>query len=111
MSVALQHGTVVEQVWLVWAHDDEGALWHVPLVAPGAIEHERLAQQSLFTVQPWPELEQAAIGGVPPPPDVLGSAQSPSTQVWLQQSVAAVAVVHAPPVSLHVGDELGRRHA
>lgn len=89
----------------------------MPLVAPGSIEHASPTQQSPFTVQPAPELEQAEIGGggvppVPPVPPVSpGAAHSPSTQVWLQQSVAAVAVVQLPPVSLHVADEVGSRQA
>ncbi len=63
-----------------------------------------------------PEVEHAGGGApgfvVPVPGSVApGSAQRPSTQLWLQQSVAAVAVVQLPPVSLHVGEEVASRHA
>ncbi len=68
-------------------------------------------QQSLFTVQPSPEFEHALIGGGGVPPVSPGAAHRPPTQVWLQQSVAAVAAVQLPPVSLHVGDEVGSRQA
>jgi hypothetical protein len=54
-SVALQHGIVSEQAWLVWAHvgGATGAV-HVPCVAPGGIAQVSGVQQSPFTVQEPP---------------------------------------------------------
>jgi hypothetical protein len=55
-SVALQQGTVAEQLWVVSAHT--AAASHVPCVAPAGTAQERPAQQSPFTVQLWPEAMQ-----------------------------------------------------
>jgi len=49
VSVALQHGTVAEQLWFASAHTL--TVWHVPLVAPGGIAQLYPAQQSPSTVQ------------------------------------------------------------
>lgn len=105
VSVALQHCTVAEQLWLVLAHTEAAA--QVPEVAPAGMAQEAPAQQSLLVVQvpptPWQE------EGVPEPP--LPSAQVPLTHEPLQQSVAAVALVQTPPASLHVVDDAGSRQA
>jgi hypothetical protein len=108
-SLALQQGTVEEQLWFVSAH--AAAALHVPLVAPAGISQALPAQQSPSTVQL--PLSPTQEGGAPvvlphvhPAPlhaEPSGLAQDP-----LQQSVAAAQL---PPVSLQVGDEPGRRHA
>jgi hypothetical protein len=104
VSVALQHGTLAEQLWLVVPHTGTDAALQVPLVAPAGIAHDVPAQQSPFAVQvlsnPWQE------EGVPEPS--VQSAQVPLVQVPLQQSAAPAQV---PPVSLHVVDDSVRRHA
>jgi hypothetical protein len=111
VSVALQHGTVAEQLCVVCPHTDATA--HVPEVAPAGIEQEAPAQQSAFTVQ----LPPTAMQPVPPPPPPpvppplpLQSAHLWSVQVPLQQSVAAA---HVPPLSLQalLGGVVGSRHA
>jgi hypothetical protein len=102
LSIALQQGTVEEQLRFVSAHTL--AAWHVPLVAPGAMLQEEPAQQSPFTVQLSPASWQE--DGVPEPP--VQSAQRPSVQVPLQQ---ASALVQTAPVSLHVLEEVGSRQA
>ena len=63
VSVALQHGVLVEQVWFVSAHTKVGAV-HVPLVAPAGMEQEVPAQQSGSTVHVAP----AAWQELPPVP-------------------------------------------
>ncbi len=103
-SVALQHGVLVEQLWLVSAHTAVDAL-QVPLVAPAGMEQEVPTQQSASTVQlastAWQELPPV----VPVPPVPAQSAHVPlvaplgMVQVPLQQSVPAAQV---PPVSLQV---------
>ena len=102
VSVAPQQGTVAEQLWLVCAQ--AAAPWQVPLVVPAGMAQERPAQQSPFTVHRAPDAEQVGL-------TLVASAHVPSTQVPLQQSAAAVAVVQLPPVSLQVEDEVARRHA
>jgi hypothetical protein len=102
-SVALQHGTALEQLSVVRAQATD-APWHVPPVAPGAMAQARPAQQSPSTVHDPPEVEQA--GAV-----TVASPQRPPTHDWLQQSLAAVAAVQLPPASLHVGDDPGGRQA
>lgn len=109
-SVALQHSTAAEQLWVVAAQTE--AATHVPLVAPAGTAHDVPAQQSAFAVQVspsfWHELE------VPEP--FVQSPQAPVVlpgsmlQVPLQQSVPAE---HVPPVSLQSvpGVVPGRRHA
>ncbi len=101
VSVALQHGVVAEQLWLVFAQ--ALAAWHVPLVVPGWIAQERPAQQSPLTVQ----VPLACWQDEPPEPPVQ-SAHTPFVQVPLQQSVPAV---HCPPVSLQVFEDVGSRQA
>jgi len=104
VSVALQHGVLVEQVWFVSAHTKVGAV-HVPLVAPAGMEQEVPAQQSGSTVHVAPAAWQE-LPPVPVPPVPVQSPHLPlvaplaMVQVELQQSVLPVQV---PPVSLHVG--------
>lgn len=96
VSVALQHGTPVEQLWLVAAHTATAA-WQVPCVAPSGIPQAEPAQQSTSPVQvppgAWQEVD------VPEPPGPVQSAHLPLVQRPLQQAVPAV---QAPPVSRQV---------
>jgi hypothetical protein len=104
-SVAVQQVTPAEQLWLVLAQ--AAAPWQVPLVAPAGMSQERPAQQSPLKVQPAPDAEQVDVGvGV-----LVASPHLSFTQLPLQQSVAAVALVQLPPVSLQVEDEVGSRQA
>ena len=96
VSVALQHGTPVEQLWLVAAHTATGA-WQVPCVAPSGIPQAEPAQQSPSAVQVPPEAWQEV--DVPEPPGPVQSAHLPLVQVPLQQSVPAAQL---PPVNLQV---------
>ena len=102
VSVALQHGIPVEQVWLVEAHT--AAAWQVPCVAPSGMPQAEPAQQSPSPVQvppaAWQEVDE------PEPP--VQSAHLPLVQPPLQQSEPAAQV---PPVSLQVVDDVGRRQA
>ena len=111
VSVALQHGTPVEQLRLVAAHA-AAAAWQVPCVAPSGMLQDEPAQQSPSTVQLAPDAwqEPPPVVPVPPVPPVQ-SPHLPPVQVPLQQSVAWFACVQVPPVSLHVGDDVGRRQA
>lgn len=112
VSVALQHWTVAEQLWLVLAQTDAAA--QVPEVEPAGMAQEVPAQQSAFTVQVPPTAWQEDGGGEPEPPPLVQSAQVPvvapagMVQLLLQQSVVAAQL---PPVSLHVLDEPGGRQA
>jgi hypothetical protein len=93
VSVALQHGTPVEQLWLVAAHT--AAAWQVPCVEPSGMPQAEPAQQSASPVQvppgAWQEVDE------PEPP--VQSAHLPLVQVPLQQSVPAAQL---PPVSLQI---------
>ncbi len=94
VSVALQHGTPVEQLWLVAAHT-AAAAWQVPCVAPSGIPQAEPAQQSASPVQVPPGAWQDVDDPEPP----VQSAHLPLVQVPLQQSVPAAQL---PPVSLQV---------
>jgi hypothetical protein len=95
VSVALQHGTPVEQLWLVAAQT--AAAWQVPCVEPSGMLQAEPAQQSPSTVQLAPDAWQEPPPGVPVPP--VQSPHLPLVQVPLQQSVPAAQV---PPVSRQV---------
>jgi hypothetical protein len=92
VSVALQHGVPVEQLWEVLAHTGVDDAAHLPLVAPAGTSQRVPAQQSASTVQ-------LASGGWQEEPAPVQSAHLPLVQVPLQQ-VAPVA--QAPPLRLQV---------